>query len=78
MEEHLLCYDMDKKYTCWIWHEEDDPNEVIRDDDDTEDDSDAAEPVEQSGIGELLDDLHQDIYSNIRMSTNTSKGNFDH
>ena len=29
---------MDKKYTCWTWHGEDDPNEVVCDDDDTKDD----------------------------------------
>ena len=34
VEEHLLHYGMDKKYTCWIWHGEGDPNEVVRDDDD--------------------------------------------
>ena len=28
------------------------------DDDDTEDDSNAAKPVEHGGIGELLNDLH--------------------
>ena len=50
----------------------------MHDDDDIEDDSDAAEPIEHGGIGELLDDLHQDICSNVRMSTSTSEGNFDH
>ena len=45
VEEHLLYYDMDKKYTCWIWHGEGDLNEMVRDDDDTEDDSDAAGPI---------------------------------
>ena len=50
VEEHLLYYGMDKKYTCQIWHEEGDPNEVVRDDDDTEDDSDAAGSIEHSGI----------------------------
>ena len=45
-EEHLLHYGMDKKYTCQIWHGEGDPNEVVRDDDDTKDDSDVAKPVE--------------------------------
>ena len=39
VEEHLLQYDMNKKYTCWIWHGEGDPNDVVCDDDDTEDDS---------------------------------------
>ena len=58
---------MDKKYTRWIWHGEGDSNEVVRDDDDTEDDSDAAGPVEHSGIRELLDDLHQGVCSNVRM-----------
>ena len=69
---------MDKKYTCLIWHGEDNPNEVVRDDDDTEDDSDAAEPVKYGGIGELLDDLYQDVCSKVRMSTSTSEGNSDH
>ena len=54
IEEHLLHYSMDKKYTCWIWHVEGDPNEVVHDDDDTEDDSDITEPIERDGIGELL------------------------
>ena len=34
VEEHLLYYGMDKKYTRWIWHGEGDPNEVVHDDDD--------------------------------------------
>ena len=37
VKEHLLHYSMDKKYTCWIWYGEGDPNEVVRNDDDTED-----------------------------------------
>ena len=78
IEEHLLYYGMDKKYTCWIWHGESDPNKVVHDDDDTEDDSDAAEPIEHSDIGELLDDLYQDVCSNICMSTSASEGNSDH
>ena len=45
VEEHLLHYGMDKKHTYWIWHGQDDSNEVVRDDDDTEDDSDFAGPV---------------------------------
>ena len=65
IQKHLLHYDMDKKYTCWIQHREGDPNEVVHDDDDTEDDSDAAGLVEHSGIEELLDDLYQDTCSNI-------------
>ena len=44
----------------------------------TEDDSDTAGPVEHSGIGKLLDDLHQDACSNICMSTTASESNFDH
>ena len=63
---------------CWILHGEGDLNEVVRDDNDTEDDSDAAGLVEHSGIGELLDNLHQDACSNVRMSTTVSKSNFDH
>ena len=51
---------------------------MVRDDDDTEDDSDATGPVEHSGIEKLLDDLHQDASSNIRMSTTTSESNSDH
>ena len=50
VEEYLLCYGMDKKYTRWLWHEEGDSNEVMHDDDDIEDDKDAAEPVEHDGI----------------------------
>ena len=52
-----------------------DPTEVVRDDDDTEDDSDAAEPVEYGGIGELLDDLYQGVCLSIRISTGASEGN---
>ena len=63
VEEHLLCYGMDKKYTHRIWHRESDPNKVMRDNDDIEDDSDAVESVEHDGIGSLLDDLHQDVRS---------------
>ena len=44
---------MDKKYIYWIWHGEDDPNEVVRDDDDTEDDSDVAEPVEHNDFSSI-------------------------
>ena len=69
---------MDKKYICWIWHGEGDPNEVVRNDDDIENDSDAAEPVEHDGIGELLDDLHQGVCSNVCMSTSASEGNSNH
>ena len=61
-----------------IWHGEGDPNEVVRDNDDTKDDSDAAGPVEQSGIRELLDDLYQGVCSNIRISTTAFESNFDH
>ena len=78
VEEHLLQYGMDKKYTCWIWHGEGDPNEVVRDDDDIEDDSNVAGSVEHSGIEELLDDLHQGTCSNIHMNTATSESNSDH
>ena len=78
VEEHLLHYGMDKKYTYWIWHGEGDPNEVVRNDNDTEDDSDTAEPVKYSGIEELLDDLHQDVCSNVYMSTSASEDNSDH
>ena len=69
---------MDKKYTCWTWHEKDDWNEVVCNDDDIEDDSDADGPVEHSGIGELLDDLHQDACSNVCMNTAASESNSDH
>ena len=69
---------MDKKYTCWIWHEEDDPNKVVRDNNDTEDNSDAAKPVEHNGIGELLDDLYQVVCSNVCISISASEGNSDH
>ena len=65
---------MDKKYTRQIWHGEGHPNKVVRDDDD----SDTTEPVEHDGIGELLDDLHQGVFSNVRVSTSTSEGNSDH
>lgn len=51
VEEHLLHFGMDKKYIHWIWHGESDPNEVVFDDDDIEDDNDAEEPVELGGIG---------------------------
>ena len=34
--------------------------------------------IEYDGIEKLLDDLHQDVYSNICMSTSTSEGNSDH
>ena len=78
LEEHLLHYGMDKKYICWIQHGEDDPNEVVHDDDDIEDDSDVARPIEHSGIEKLLDDLHQDTYSNICMSTTASESNSDY
>ena len=53
-------------------------SEVVCDDDNTEDDNDTAEPVEHGSIGELLDDLHQGIYSNVYMSTSVSEGNSDH
>ena len=79
VEEHLLQYGMDKKYTCWIQHGEGDPNEVVHDDDDTEDDSiDGAGLVEYSGIEKLLDDLHQGACSNVRMNTVVSECNSDH
>ena len=78
IEEHLLCNGMDKKYTCWIWHGEGDPNEVVHDDDDIEDNSDAVEPIEHGGIGKLLDDLHQGVCSNVRMSTIASESNSDY
>ena len=69
---------MDKKYTCWIWHGEGDPNKVVCDDDDTEDDSDAGGRVEHSGIGELFDNVHQGACSNVRLSTIASESNSDH
>ena len=78
VEEHLLQYDMNKKYTCWIWHGEGDPTEVMHDDDDTEDDSDAGGSVEHSGIRELLNDLYQGACSNVCMSTTTSESNYDY
>ena len=78
IEEYLLRYGMDQKNTNWIWHGEGDPNEVVCDDDDIEDDSDVAEPIEYSGIGELLDYLHQGVCSNVCMSTSASEGNSDH
>ena len=78
VEEHLLCYGMDKKYTCWIWHGEGDLNEVVRDDDNIEDDSDATKPIEHGDIGLVLDDLYQDVRSNVSMSTSTSKDSSDH
>ena len=78
VEEQLLHFSMDKKYTYCIQHGKGDPNEIVHDDDDTKDDSDAVEPVKHGGIGELLDDLHQDVCSNICMSTSTSEGNSDH
>ena len=78
VEEHLLHYGMDKKYTCWIWHGEDDPNEVMHDDDDIEDDSDTTEPIKYGGIDSLLDDLHQDVHSNVPISTSASKGSSNH
>ena len=65
IEKYLLHYGMDKKYTCWTWHGEGDPNEVVHDNDDTKDDSDADGPVKHSGIEELLDDLHQGACSNV-------------
>ena len=52
---------------------------MVRDDDDTEDDStDGAGPIEYSGIEELLDDLHQGTCSNVCMNTATSESNSDH
>ena len=51
---------------------------MVRDDDDTEDDSDVAGPVKHSGIEELLDDLHQGTCSNVRINTAASESNFDH
>ena len=78
VEEHLLRFGMDKKYARWIWYGEGDPNEVVCDNDDTKDDSDTAKPVEHGGIGELLDDLHQDVCLNVHMSTSASEGNSDH
>ena len=74
VEEHLLHFDMDKKYTRWIWHGEGDPNEVVYDDDDI----DAAEPIEHGGIGSLLDDLHHHSTSNVSISTYASQGSSDH
>ena len=59
---------------CWIWHGESDLNEVMHDDGDIKDDNAAAAPIEYDGIGSLLDDLHQDIHSNISMSTSASEG----
>ena len=50
----------------------------MHDDDDTEDDSDAAGPIDHSGIRELLDDLHHDACSNVRMSITASKSNSNH
>ena len=56
---------------------EGDLNEVMHDDDNTEDNSDATEPIEHGGIGELLlNDLYLGVCSNIRMSTNASEGKF--
>ena len=78
VEEHLLHYSMNKKYTCWISHREDDPNEVMHDDDDTEDDSDTAGPIEHNSIEELLDDLHQGACSNVCMNIATSESNSDY
>ena len=78
VEKYLLRYGMDKKYTYWIWHREGDLNEVVYDDDDTEDDSNTIESIEHSDIRELLDDLHQDVCSNVCMSTSASEGNSDH
>ena len=78
VEEHLLQYGIDKKYTCWIWHGEGDLNEVVCDDDDTEDDNDADGSVEHRGIGELLDDLCQGGCSNICMNTTASESNSNH
>ena len=69
---------MDKKYTCWTWHGEGDPNEVEHDDDDTEDDNDTNGPIVHSGIEKLLDDLHQDACSNVWMNTAASESNYDH
>ena len=77
-EKHLLQYGMDKKYTCWTQHGEGNPNEVVHDDDETENDSDANGPVEHSGIGKLLDDLHQGACSNVRMNTAASESNSDY
>ena len=77
-EEYLLQYGMDKKYTCQTWYGKDDPNEVVYNDNDTEDDNDADGPIEHSGIGELLDDLHQGVCSNVRMNTAASESNSDH
>ena len=56
----------------------DNPNEVVHDDNNNEDDSNADKTVEHDGIGELLDDLYQDIWSNVRISTSASEDNFDH
>ena len=78
VEEYLLQYSIDKKYTCWTWHGEDDPNEVVRDDDDTKDDSDADGSVEHMGIGELLHDLHQGACSNVQVNTAASESNSDY
>ena len=78
VEEHLLCYGIDTKYTRWIWYREGDLNEVAHDDDDIEDDSDAVKPIKYDGIDSLLDDLHQGVHSNVSMSTSISEGSFDH
>ena len=51
---------------------------MVCDNDDTEDDSDVDGSVEHSGIGELLDDLHQSACSNVCMNTAASESNSDH
>ena len=78
VEEYLLCYGMYKKYTHQRWHGEGDLNKVVRNDDDIEDDSDTTKPIEHGGIGSLLDELHQDIHSNIPMSTSASEDSSNH
>ena len=50
----------------------------MHDNGDTEDDSDAAKPIKYDGIGSLLDDLHQDVRSNIPMSISASEGSSNH
>ena len=57
---------------------ESDLNEVVHDDDDIKDDSDPVEPVEHDGIDSLLDNLYQDICSNVSMSISVFEGSSDH
>jgi Transposase family tnp2/Domain of unknown function (DUF4218)/Transposase-associated domain len=87
VEEHLLRFGMDKKYTRWVWHGEGDPyapvrheghQMVMRHDDHREDVGGAAEPAEHSGIGSLLHDLHQGVQSNVPITTCAPESSSDH